>query len=83
MRNQKSKNLLIFSGYHLPHLGGIERYTDNLSQEFKKLGWNIKDFPNAYSYYENLITLPLNTKLSDEDVEYVCTWFEKIVKEYM
>jgi dTDP-4-amino-4,6-dideoxygalactose transaminase len=50
---------------------------------YKKLGWNIKDFPNAYSYYENLITLPLNTKLSDEDVEYVCTWFEKIVKEYM
>lgn len=50
---------------------------------YKKLGWNIKDFPNAYSYYENLITLPLNTKLSDEDVEYVCTWFEKIVKEYI
>ncbi len=50
---------------------------------YKKLGWDIKDFPNAYAYYENLITLPLNTKLSDEDVEYVCTWFEKIVKEYM
>ena len=30
MTNQRSKNLLIFSGYHLPHLGGIERYTDNL-----------------------------------------------------
>lgn len=50
---------------------------------YKKLGWNIKDFPNAYAYYENLITLPLNTKLTDEDVEYVCEWFEKIVKRYI
>ena len=50
---------------------------------YKKLGWNIKDFPNAYNYYENLITLPLNTKMTDEDVEYVCYWFEKIVKEYL
>lgn len=50
---------------------------------YKKLGWDINDFPNAYAYYENLITLPLNTKLTDEDVEYVCEWFENIVKEYM
>lgn len=50
---------------------------------YKKLGWDIKDFPNAYAYYENLITLPLNTKLTDEDVEYVCEWFKNIVKEYM
>lgn len=50
---------------------------------YKNLGWDIKDFPNAYDYYHNLITLPLHTKLSDEDVEYVCEWFEKIVKEYV
>ena len=54
-----------------------------LMTAYKKLGWNIKDFPNAYNYYENLITLPLNTKMNDEDVEYVCYWFEKIVKEYI
>ena len=51
MTNQRSKNLLIFSGYHLPHLGGIERYTDNLSQEFKKLGWNTTI---VSSNYDNL-----------------------------
>ena len=39
---------------------------------YKNLGWRIEDFPNTYAYYENLITLPLHTKLSDEDVEYVC-----------
>lgn len=39
---------------------------------YKTLGWNIKDFPNAYDYYHNLITLPLHTLLSDDDVMYVC-----------
>ncbi len=47
---------------------------------YKELGWDIKDFPNAYDYYHNLITLPLHTKLSDEEVEYVCENFKNIVK---
>ena len=38
---------------------------------YKRLGWDIKDFPNSYDYYSNLITLPLNTKLTDSDVDYV------------
>lgn len=50
---------------------------------YKALGWDIKDFPNAYRYYENLITLPLHTKLSDEDVEYVIENFKEVVKEYI
>lgn len=49
---------------------------------YKNLGWDIKDFPNAYAYYENLITLPLHTKLSDEEVEYVIECYKKVVKEY-
>jgi len=39
---------------------------------YKALGWDIKEFPNAYDYYHNLITLPLHTLLSDEDAAYVC-----------
>ncbi len=39
---------------------------------YRALGWDILDFPNAYDYYHNLISLPLHTLLSDEDVEYVC-----------
>ena len=39
---------------------------------YKAMGWDIKDFPNAYDYYRNLITLPLHTLLSDDDVEYIC-----------
>ncbi|MGN1218565.1 MAG: DegT/DnrJ/EryC1/StrS family aminotransferase, partial [Phocaeicola sp.] len=50
---------------------------------YKELGWDIKDFPNAYEYYENLITLPLHTKLSDEDVEYVIENFRGVVGEYL
>ena len=50
---------------------------------YKALGWDIKDFPNAYAYYRNLISLPLHTKLSDEDVEYVIGNFSAIVKRYL
>ena len=50
---------------------------------YQKLGWDIKDFPNAYAYYENLITLPLHTRLSDEDVEYVVENFTEVVREYL
>ena len=39
---------------------------------YRAMGWDIKDFPNAYDYYRNLITLPLHTLLSDDDVEYIC-----------
>lgn len=50
---------------------------------YKELGWDIKDFPNAYDYYCNLITLPLHTLLIDEDVEYVCESFRDVVGEYI
>lgn len=50
---------------------------------YKAMGWDIKDFPNAYAYYENLITLPLHTKLSDEDVEYVIENFRDVVEKYI
>ena len=48
---------------------------------YKALGFDIKDYPNAYNLYRNEITLPLHTRLSDEDVEYVINNFVKIIKE--
>ena len=48
---------------------------------YKSMGWDIKDFPNAYDYYKNLITLPLHTLLSDEDVEYVCEVLKEVIKK--
>ncbi len=50
---------------------------------YKNLGWDIKDFPNAYDYYNNLITLPLHTLLSDEDVDYVISNFKEVVSDYL
>ncbi len=48
---------------------------------YKALGWDIQDFPNTYDYYHNLITLPLHTLLTDDDVEYVCETLKFVVKE--
>lgn len=47
---------------------------------YKNLGFDIKDYPNAYDYYHNAITLPLHTLLSNDDVEYVLENFEKAIK---
>ncbi len=44
-------------------------------------GKDCSDYPNAYDYYHNLITLPLHTLLSDEDVEYVCAILKSVMKE--
>ncbi len=50
---------------------------------YKKLGFDIKDYPNAYSQYANEITLPLHTCLTDEDVDYVIEKYTKVLKEYL
>ena len=42
---------------------------------YRDLGFDIADYPNAWRQYENEITLPLHTKLSDEDVEYIVKTF--------
>ncbi len=47
---------------------------------YKALGFDIKDYPNAFHLFENEVTLPLHTKLTDEDVDYVITNFVEIVK---
>ena len=48
---------------------------------YKAMGFDIKDYPNAYHLFENEITLPLHTKLSDEDVEYVIASFKEALQE--
>ncbi len=47
---------------------------------YKNLGFDIKDYPNAYDQYKNEITLPLHTCLTDEEVYYVTTNFVEIIK---
>ncbi|MHC1719605.1 MAG: DegT/DnrJ/EryC1/StrS family aminotransferase [Clostridiaceae bacterium] len=47
---------------------------------YKKLEFDIKDYPNAFDMYKNEITLPLHTLLSDEDVEYVVNHIKEILR---
>ena len=47
---------------------------------YKALGFDIKDYPNAYNMFVNEITLPLNTRMTEEDVDYVIENFVEIVK---
>lgn len=49
---------------------------------YKNKGFDVIDYPNAYNQYHNEITLPLHTKLSDEDVEYVISNFVDIISQY-
>lgn len=50
---------------------------------YKNLGFDIKDYPNAYEMFVNEITLPLHTKLTDEEIDYIIYNYSKIVKEYI
>lgn len=49
---------------------------------YKNLGFDIKDYPNSYKFFENEITLPLHTLLTDEQVNYIIDSYISIVGEY-
>ena len=48
---------------------------------YSNLGFDINDYPNAYDYFVNEVTLPLHTRLSDEDVKVIVENFKEIVAE--
>lgn len=48
---------------------------------YKNLGFDIQDYPNAYHMFENEITLPLHTCLTDEEIGYIIENYRKIIKE--
>jgi len=50
---------------------------------YKNMGFSITDYPNAYSHYKCEITLPLYSRLTDEEVGYILEKYTKIVKEYI
>ena len=49
-----------------------------LHTAYKRLGFDIKDYPIAYAKFENVITLPLNTRMTEDDVDYVCDVFKEV-----
>ena len=50
---------------------------------YRNLGFDIKDYPNAYEFFANEITLPLHTCLSDDDVSYIIEKYTEVVGEYI
>lgn len=48
---------------------------------YKNMGFDIKDYPNAYDFYKNEITLPLYTKLTDEQLDYIISGVRSVLKE--
>ena len=50
---------------------------------YKNLGFDISDYPNAYAFFENEITLPLHTKLTNREIEFVAERYKKIAGEYL
>ena len=50
---------------------------------YKKLGFDIKDYPNAYAHYANEISLPLFSRLTDEEVDYIIDNYTDVINEYI
>lgn len=50
---------------------------------YQKIGFNIKNYPNAYEQFKNEVTLPLHTCLTDEDVDYIIVCVKKVVQELL
>ncbi len=50
---------------------------------YKRLGFDIADYPNAYAHFANEISLPLHTNLTDEQVQYVIDNYTEVLKEYL
>jgi dTDP-4-amino-4,6-dideoxygalactose transaminase len=50
---------------------------------YKRLGFGIEDYPNSYRMFENEVTLPLHTRLTDEEVGYILEKYGGVVKEYI
>ena len=50
---------------------------------YKSLGFDIKNYPNAYAKYVNEITVPLNTCLTDDEIDYIIEIYSRIVREYI
>ena len=50
---------------------------------YKNLGFDMANYPKAYAYFVNEITLPLHTKLTDEEVDYIIETFVKVSDEVL
>lgn len=50
---------------------------------YKALGFDVKDYPNAYAQFANVVSLPLHTRLTDEEIDYIIAKYIEIASEYI
>ena len=79
--NEETRNKIITKMAELGIATNVHYKPLPMFTAYKKLGFDIKDYPNAYDFYKNEITLPLYSLLKDEDVEYIIKSFKKVLKE--
>lgn len=79
--NEKTRNLIIEKMAEKGIACNVHYKPLPMLTAYKNLGFDIKDFPNAYAHYEKEITLPLYSRLTDEQVDYIIDGFIKCVEE--
>lgn len=80
-KDEKARNRLIELMAHRGVATNVHYKPLPMFTAYKNLGFDIKDFKNAYDTYKNEVTLPLHTLLDDEDVDYVVNSFRECLQE--
>lgn len=78
--NEKQRNEIIVKMAEAGVASNVHYKPLPMFTAYKNLGFNIKDYPNAYDVYQNEITLPLHTLLHENDVNYVIESLKKVLK---
>jgi dTDP-4-amino-4,6-dideoxygalactose transaminase len=79
--DEKGRNLIISKMAEQGVLANVHYKPLPMFTAYQNLGFDIEDYPNAFGVYSNEITLPLYTKLTDEEVDYVVEVFKRAVEE--
>ena len=77
--NEETRNQIILKMAELGVSCNVHYKPLPMMTAYKKLGFDIKDYPNSYDLYKNEITLPLYSKLTDEEVDYITSSFVKVL----
>ncbi|NLD19035.1 MAG: DegT/DnrJ/EryC1/StrS aminotransferase family protein [Clostridiales bacterium] len=80
--NEKTRNDMINRLAELGVSANVHYKPLPMLTAYRNGGFDIKDYPNAFDYYSNEITLPLYSKLTDNQVEYIIDVVKKVFKEY-
>ncbi len=79
-RNEEQRNKVIEKMANMGVATNVHYKPLPMLSAYKNLGFDIADFPNAYKMYENEITLPLYSKLTNEEVYYIMDCFKKAIR---